>query len=483
MKKRSVFILLMAILLSALSVSLMSCNEEYMDVVNSFIGKRETTEPPLVTYSWYDADGSILYEESIEEYRTPTSISLPEDTDKWDYTQWQTNSDGTEHYALRTPKSSYFVGNVFQIIAKDLGETPTTTGSAFVFNRDGWFITNAHVVEDAYYLTGVFNIPNSRTGESYTYLEIEGGSYYHLDKDIYIGKLKNYSSIVGYYQNITFEESYAVGDKTYSVGYPDSSSDLILGVGEITETWSDIYEKLYTGNSYVCSSSYIAPGSSGGVLVNEDLEVIGLTTLGWFDNYDRFVSGAAISVFNFKNLLQNTDPSQLVHCIDRFHSDEKAFVNFYNGCKTDDNFERFELDDGAIAYVYIWDNKNSTAGTNYVYEDTLIVCSDGYIIYEEDVYWTSGDRRTESFYGYFNSRDWLSDFSFKFKYDWGDGVYYTVECEDINYSENIALTLNKCTTSTSYGYNIGADNLEYAKETFNSTYKWLYEWIEKYNKE
>ena len=162
----------------------------------------------------------------------------------------------------RTPEISDFVGNVFQVAVQDLGGQPIAFGSAFVFNSDGWFITNAHVMENAQYAQAVFNIPNTQTGESYTYLDINLGSYFNLDKDIYIGKVENYHSISSYYKDFSLTQNYKIGDTTYSVGYPNASAELVINKGEITKEWSDLYEKLYSGNSYICSSSYIAPGSS-----------------------------------------------------------------------------------------------------------------------------------------------------------------------------------------------------------------------------
>ena len=429
---------------------------------------------------WYDADGTLLLENRIKDGEKPIDNPLPEDSDKWDYIEWEKSEESLDNIsftAQRKPQNSYFVGNVFQIIVEDLGQTPVVTGSAFVFNKGGWFITNAHVVEDAYYLKGIFNIPNNVTKESFTYFEIESGSYYHLEKDIYIGKLKNYQSISNYYKDFSFTQSYDIGQETYSVGYPNSSTDLIISKGEITDTWSDLYEKLYSGHSYICSSSFIAPGSSGGILVNENLEILGMTTLGWFNDNGTFVSGAAISAYNYENLLKtNSTESSLTPHIERFHSDEKVYIGYYNEARDDEKSgltERVNMDDGSVIYVYEWIEEGTNSdGDALVTEETLAVSSNGFMAYDSMYYWDDGSRREISFYGYYSNTRGLDDFVFKYKYTYADGEVEEIRCDDINYSSNLSLTINKAyVVDAPYSYKISED--EYMKEQFNNIYEWL----------
>lgn len=461
MKNTKLLRVIIFILFSSFALCLFSCN----------IGQ--------ITYYWYDADGSLLYEEQASRFAKPTNHALPPDSDKWDYTAWKTGNKKTETIACRTPKSSYFAGNVFQIIVKNLGEQPVATGSAFVFNSDGWFVTNAHVMKDAYYAEAIFNIPNSSTGESYTYLDINSGTYYHSDKDIYIGKIENYSAIDSNYNDIPLNLSYTIGEKTYSVGYPNSSIEIAIHEGKVTESWSDLYEKLYSGNSYICSSSFIAHGSSGGILVNDNLEVIGITTLGWTDKNDKFISGAAISAFNFNNLVQNANDNDLITLQERFHKDEKSYIGYFNEAKDDEAIgkaTRVYFDDGSFAYEYSW----SDSGTNkneldYAVTKKLTVGTDLWISWHEECCWSSGDRRTISFYGYYDPQNEFQNFIYEFKYTWANGVYYTVTCSKINYSPTLSLTLNNCSVNHSYSYSPTQSNIEYAKQQFNRLYEWLTE--------
>lgn len=393
-----------------------------------------------------------------------------------DNSQTSETTETSHNDKPQTPEAAYFVGNVFQIIVQDLAEQPVATGSAFVFDRDGWFITNAHVLEDAYYAQAIFNIPNSDNGESFTYLSINTGSYCHLDKDLYIGKIDNYNLIDSYYKDITINPTYEIGDTTYSVGYPNSSTELVIEKGKITENWSDLYEKLYTGNSYICSSSYIAPGSSGGVLINENLEIIGLTTLGWIDENDKFISGAAISAFNFKNLLQNTNENDLLSLQERFHKNEKAYIGYFNNakeCEAAGEAEKKFFDDGSLAYVFNWTKETvDEEGMALSSDVSLTIGSDGWMDYRSEFYWANGDRRTIAFYGYYDHKDGFDNFKYELKYENGD-KYWSVVCTDINYSPTISLTLNRYVLDHSYTYTPSASHVTYAKELFNSVYEWL----------
>ena len=262
----------------------------------------------------------------------------------------------------------------------------------------------------------------------------------------------------------------------YSVGYPLSSTELAIEFGKATESWSNLYEKLYSGNSYICSSSYIAPGSSGGILVNDNLEVIGITTLGWTNANDEFISGASISAFNFKIYLENINESELITLQDRFHSEKKAFIGYFNEARDDEAkglTERYVYEDGTVAYIYEWTDEATTSyGTPVVTEERLVVGCDGWIDFTSELYWEGGDRRNVRFYGTYDHKKGFSDFIFEYKYQWGDGSYHTVTCSDINYSPTISLTLNKY-VSNSYRHTPTQENIDYAKERFNFIYEWL----------
>ena len=232
-----------------------------------------------------------------------TSFDLPQSSEKWEYTEWNQTEVGSEvvFEADREPNKEYFRANVFQIILKDEAGEVTSSGSGFIINKDGWFITNDHVMNNGYSAVAFFDIKDADNGQQYTQLNVSGGVYHDAKKDIFIGKLEGYHRISQYYNDIPFTEEYKQGDLSYSVGYPNSSTKMQINPGVILEEYSDIHSKIQ-GIYYVLSDSYIAPGSSGGILVNEKFEVIGITSMGFYadNNKQYYTSGGSIPYFVFK---------------------------------------------------------------------------------------------------------------------------------------------------------------------------------------
>jgi len=210
---------------------------------------------------WKDADGTVLKIEQSWANESLPEYALPADTDIWDYTYWSEEKEANSitYTANRTPQKSYFAGNVFQIVTKDLYENPIATGTGFVYNSKGYFITNSHVMEGAYYATAIFEIRNDALSESFTKLEIEYVAYDNPDKDIFIGKISNYNLISDYFKDITFVDEHEIGEKTYSIGYPSTSVNMQINEGLITENLSTLYDKLYSGVSYIGSQVLLPP--------------------------------------------------------------------------------------------------------------------------------------------------------------------------------------------------------------------------------
>lgn len=257
-------------------------------------------------FTWKDYDGKVLQECFVTEKEETPTLDLPVDTDKWQYTQWNETSNGTDtvYEAQREPNSEYFVGNVFQIIVKDKQGKVLGSGSGFVINKEGWFVTNNHVMEKGYSAVAFFDIKDADAGQQYTQLDILGGVYNDERKDIFVGKLDNYSKISQHYNPISFTEKYTEGEASYSVGYPNASLKLQINAGEVLEEYADINNKI-DGVYYVLSDSYIAPGSSGGILVNGDFEVIGITSMGFYadTSHEHYTSGGSVPYFLFKNAI------------------------------------------------------------------------------------------------------------------------------------------------------------------------------------
>jgi len=432
--------------------------------------------------TWKDATGTILQVKNIPVGEMIPERVLPYDTEKWHYTTWletRVNNEYT-YVAERELKADYFVGNVFQIVAKDLAGEPVGTGTGFVFDKTGWFITNAHVMEEAYQAIGIFEIKNSETNESFTTLEIKNASYVHHDKDIFIGKLEGYSKIETNYKDIPFQSNHSVGDITYSVGYPNSSVSMEIHKGEIKKDLSSLYDKLYSGISYIASDSFLAPGSSGGILVNENAEVIGLTTLGLFDDNGNFELGAAIEAYNYINLTSAVKDSELQDMTFLLHPNETTFIKFFRDFITQSNTKKIVHDDLVYYQNKLVKEERTSDAVDCTVEYSLYVLANGFILYHSNIYWEGGAHREEKLYGTYSNQNGIDNFSYDFKYTFDDGEWYTLKSDDINYSENLNLTLRNYTKSSSYNVTISNYFIEYAKGKFNYMYEWLYEKMEAY---
>ena len=146
-------------------------------------------------------------------------------------------------------------------------------------------------------------------------------------------------------------------------------------------------------------------------------------------------------------------------------------------CNTKYNY----YDNDTVGYTFEWiSDKVNNEGEAYYREESLTFYSDGFITYNDEIYWESSGRRTVSFYGFYDDIEQFDNFIYEFKYTWNDGKWYSVTSTDINYSPNTSLTLNKYTLDSSYRYTPSDSNIEYFKECFNGTYEWLTDWMSSY---
>ena len=272
---------------------------------------------------WKDYDGNILNEVFVAVDEDIPSFDLPQNDERWIYERWNQENDGHQitFHAVKSPNTDYFIGNVFQIVVNDDNGEPLKSGSGFVINDEGWFVTNNHVIKNGVSGTAFFDIKDNGSGQQYTQLRIIGGVYHDEKKDVFIGKLEGYEKIKEYYHEIDFTEQYTIGESSYSVGYPNSSTKMEINSGKILEEYSDIYSKI-DGIYYILSDSYIAPGSSGGVLVNENFEVIGITSMGLYSDSSKqfYISGGSIPYALFRQNLKNLMDRNILSIPDMYNN-------------------------------------------------------------------------------------------------------------------------------------------------------------------
>ncbi|MGZ8475304.1 MAG: S1C family serine protease, partial [Candidatus Limnocylindria bacterium] len=147
----------------------------------------------------------------------------------------------------------------------------TGTGSGFIFDADGWILTNRHVVENAQSLTVTTNDGREYAGEVYgidtltdlAILKIEGSNLPVAEIGTSAGLEPGQVAI-------------AIGNP---LGYENSvTTGVVSGLGrqitatDATQTSSELL------NDLIQTDAAINPGNSGGPLVNSAGQVIGVNT-------------------------------------------------------------------------------------------------------------------------------------------------------------------------------------------------------------
>jgi S1-C subfamily serine protease len=152
--------------------------------------------------------------------------------------------------------------SVLKVYVYDYDKTTLLSqGSGFFINNMGDFVTNAHVVDGAYFI------------EVKTYI----GGTYEVDK-IYSFNDINTDLAVCHAKNafatpVEFATNATAGETVYALGYPNDSFTLRTSKGVLTA------ESVSAGGiTYYENTADIDHGSSGGVLVNGEGKVIGITT-------------------------------------------------------------------------------------------------------------------------------------------------------------------------------------------------------------
>ena len=424
---------------------------------------------------YLDVDGSLLYTDGKIPGEELELRAVPKNSDKWLYSAWEevTVAGGDRTFrAVGEVNPSYFKANVFQIVVYDIAGKPIQTGTGFIFHQNGWFITNHHVLDGGVSAKAFFEIEDYLNGTSYTVLDIDKGFSSNPEKDIFIGRISSYSKISNKYKDIPIVREYAEGDITYSVGYPKSSVKMEIHEGEIVsehdKDFNTLYEKLYSGVTYIPSSSYVHRGSSGGILVNEKLEVIGTTSRALFDSKDRFVMGAAIRAFTYMTLVNNVHTANEKSFLQVLYPQEGAVLELFVKAGQHENCVGVFSDGSRYFYQLIWENSYSNCEEAW----GLQVYSDGTVVATLTRVFNSGDIFTSSLVGIYGSNWKIDDCSYVFTYNWSASESMIFVSENINYSVDINRTLMDY-EMIEEGVSITSENINFAKGRFNETYEWF----------
>lgn len=135
-----------------------------------------------------------------------------------------------------------------------------SVGSGFFINDQGEIVTNYHVIAGAYQLK-----VKLYGGTEYAVMSVKG---YDIARDIAILKIE----LTGNSYLKTSTSSVKTGDPVYALGSPLGLDD-VFSDGVVSSP-----SKTVNGQSFIVFTAPVAPGNSGGPLVNSHGEVVGINT-------------------------------------------------------------------------------------------------------------------------------------------------------------------------------------------------------------
>lgn len=148
-------------------------------------------------------------------------------------------------------------------------ETPSGTGSGFIWDKDGSIVTNYHVIEDASKIT--VTLSDMSNWEA----EILGAE---PNKDLAVLRIKAPARVLSPIK-VGDSQSLKVGQSVFAIGNP-FGLDQTLTTGIISALGREI--KSITGvpiNDVIQTDAAINPGNSGGPLLDSSGRLIGVNTM------------------------------------------------------------------------------------------------------------------------------------------------------------------------------------------------------------
>jgi len=178
-------------------------------------------------------------------------------------------------------------------------ETPSGKGSGFVINKEGFAITNAHVIQGETRISAILyqNVPGGLTRRRVEDVEIVAINPFF---DLALIKLPLPADLKPSHVVLGNGEDVNTGDSVFAVGNP-------LGLERsVTQGIVSSRSRNLQGQLYLQTDTAINPGNSGGPLFNQRGEVIGVTSRGArADMADNL--GFAIPVSYVKDFLRHRE--------------------------------------------------------------------------------------------------------------------------------------------------------------------------------
>ena len=156
-------------------------------------------------------------------------------------------------------------GAVVSIVMADKGGNPIAQGSGFLVSRDGWVVTNYHVIKSG--SSAVIKLPDGPV------FVVDGVLAFDKDRDVAVIKAhgNNFQTVV-----LGDSDRLEVGEEVVAIGSPLSlestvSNGIVSGIRSDGEG---------AGRKLLQITAPISHGSSGGALFNLVGEVVGITSSG-----------------------------------------------------------------------------------------------------------------------------------------------------------------------------------------------------------
>ena len=160
--------------------------------------------------------------------------------------------------------------------------TPGGTGSGFIFDDEGWVLTNAHVVSEYSEVTVTL-------GGRFEY----SGKVVGVDGEVDLAIIRIEAS--GQLPTLYLGNSDVVnaGDDAFAIGYPLGS---ILGTAPTVSRGVVSSVRRFRDVIYLQTDASINPGNSGGPLVNSNGDVIGINTARITEVFGQPIQGIGLAI-------------------------------------------------------------------------------------------------------------------------------------------------------------------------------------------
>lgn len=150
--------------------------------------------------------------------------------------------------------------------------TPSSLGSGFILNEEGYLITNFHVIENETSLS--VEVYHSKNGQlelkNYRQIKIMAINKF---ADLALLKIDDPGAPKFTFVPLGNTENLGVGERVFAIGSP-------LGLERtVTEGILSTKTRLIEGSLFLQTNAQINPGNSGGPLFNQRGEVIGVTNM------------------------------------------------------------------------------------------------------------------------------------------------------------------------------------------------------------